>query len=129
MNEEVFAKRRPYVCFVLVSALIFLAFALFWPIGLNYDASSLPFLVVLFCLIMYAGVWAEALRGRLKAVGWPHSRWLIVLYGLFVYTACFLLSFYISKGRLIALGLFVLLNMPLAFLKEKSGVSVALPVE
>ena len=129
MNEEVFAKRWSYIFFILVSALLFLAFVLFWPTGLAYEASSLPFLVVLFFLVIYAGVWASALRGRLKAVGLPHSRWVIALYSLFVYMACFLLSYYVSKGRFIALGLFVLLNMPLVFLKEKSGMSAVLPIE
>ncbi len=128
MNEEVFAKRFPFTIFVLVSALLFLSFVFIWPTGLTYEASSLPFLVVLFFLVIYAGVWTAVFRVRLKAVGLPHSRWASTLYGLFVYIAYFFLSYYVSKGRFLAPGLFVLLNMPLVILKEKSSVPDAPPL-
>jgi hypothetical protein len=129
MNVEVFARRLPYILFVFVSALLILTFALFWPTGLTYEGLSLPYLVVLFCLIVYADAWATVLRVRVKAVGLPHSRWLIVLYGLCVYFACGLLWYLVSIGRFLVPGLFVLLNMPLVILKGKSSVSVAPPIE
>ena len=128
LNAQVFARRWPYVLFVLVSALLFLAFVLFLPTASTREALSLPFLVVLFCLIMYAGEWSAILRARFALVGLPHSRWLIALYGLFVYLACFLLSYFVSKGRFLAPGLFALLNMPLFILKEESSVPGAPPV-
>ncbi len=70
-------------------------------------------------LIMVAGEWGDAVRMRLKAVGLPRSWWVMLLYGSFVYTACALPFYLSSKGRFLAPGLFVLLNLPLAVMREK----------
>jgi hypothetical protein len=128
LNVETFERRWSYLLFVLGSALLFLTFVLFLPTTATAEVLPLPFLVVLFCLVIYAGEWSEILRARLIVVGLPHSRWLIALYGLFVYIACFLLSYFVSKGRFLAPGLFVLLNLPLVILKEKPSVPDALPL-
>ena len=68
LSVETFAKRRPYFLFVLVSALLFFTFVLFFPKASTADALPLPFLVVLFCLIVYTGEWGEILKARLAAV-------------------------------------------------------------
>jgi hypothetical protein len=120
LNAEVFARRWPYVFFVLVSALLFLAFVLFLPKASTVEVLPLPFLVVSFCLIMYAGEWSEILRARLAVVGLPHSRWVIGLYASLVCIACFLLCYFVSKGRFLAPGLFVLLHLPPVIPKETS---------
>jgi len=122
LNVEVFARRWPYFIFVLVSALLFLIFVLFFPKASSVEVLRLPFLVVLFCFIIYAGEWSEILRARLAAVGLPHSRWVIGLYGLLMYIACVLLYCLVSKGRFLFPGLFILLNMPLVIIKDKRGV-------
>jgi RHS repeat-associated protein len=127
LNAEMFARRWPYVLFVLVSALLFLTFVLVLSTTSPAKGLSLPFLVVLFCLIVYAGEWGEILRARLAAVGLPHSRWVIGPYASLVCIACFLLCYFISKGRFLAPGLFVLLHLPLVILKEKPTIPVALP--
>jgi hypothetical protein len=99
--------------FILVSALLFLVFVLLLP--------SAPSFVSMLCIIIFAGEWAAVFKARLAAVGLPHSRWLIALYGLFVFIACVLLFHFVSNGRFLVPGLFVLLNMPLVILKEKSS--------
>jgi hypothetical protein len=127
LNVEVFARRWPYMLFVLFGALLFLTFVLFLPTTPTAEASSLPFLAVMFCLIFYAGEWSDILRARLAVVGLPHARWLVLLYGSLVYIACLLLFFFVPNGRFLAPGLFVLLNLPPAILKEKSSVPGATP--
>jgi hypothetical protein len=118
---EIFARRWPYILFVLVSALLFLPFVLILPTPSTTEVLPLSFLVVLFCVVMYAGLWSEVLRARLAVVGLPHSRWVIGLYASFVCIACFLLCYFSSKGRFLMPALFVLLNLPLAFVNEKSA--------
>lgn len=112
LNEEC-AKRWPFMLFVLIGALLFLAVVLLFP--------SVPTLAGVFCIILFAGEWSGVLKARLTAVGLPHSRWMILLYGLLVYIACALLFFLFSMGRFLTPGLFVLLNLPLAFVKDKSS--------
>jgi hypothetical protein len=119
LDEETFGQRWPFVIFVMVSTFLFFAIVRFLPRSPNYEALSLPYILVLFCLVLYAGAWAIVLRMRLKAVGLPHSRWLIALYGLFVYSVCFFLSYHVSSGQFIVPGVFVLLSIPPAFLREK----------
>ena len=119
MTGGVCARRWPYFLFVLVSAFLFFAFVFIFPTAATAKAFSLPFLAVLFGLIIYAGVWSEILTARLAVVGLPHSRWIIGLYALLIYIACFLLSYLVSEGRFLAPWLFLLLNMPLVVLREK----------
>lgn len=121
LNFGIFARRWPYILFVFVSALLFLAFVLFLPTAAPVGMLPLPFLVVLFCLILYASAWSEILRARLAVIGLPHSRWVIGLYASLVYIACFLLCYFVSKGRFLAPGLFVFLNLPLVILREESN--------
>jgi hypothetical protein len=129
VNVEVFAKRWPFMLFVLASGLLFLTFVLFFlPTASTHEAFPLSFLVLSFCLVVYAGEWSEIVRARLAAVGLQHSRSVIVLYASFVFIACFLLCYFVSKGRFFFPGLFVLLNMPLVILKEKSSVPDAPPL-
>jgi hypothetical protein len=113
--NEVCTTRWTYMLFILVSALLFLAFVLLLP--------SAPSFVSMICVISYAGEWGAVFKARLVAVGLPQSRWVVALYGLFVFIACFLLSYLASKGRFFFPGLFVLLNLPLILLKEKSSMS------
>jgi len=106
LDEETFGQRWPFVIFVMVSTFLFFAIVRFLPRSPNYEALSLPYILVLFCLVLYAGAWAIVLRMRLKAVGLPHS-------------VCFFLSYHVSSGQFIVPGVFVLLSIPPAFLREK----------
>jgi len=116
LNVEVFARRWPFMLFILVSALLFLIFVLFFlPTASTHEA------LISFCLVVYAGEWSEILRARLAVVGLQHSRWVIGLYVSLVSTACFLLCYFVSKGRFFFPGLFVFLHIPLVILKEKSS--------
>ncbi len=112
--SELFARRWPYMLFVFIGAALSLIFVLF--------LSTAPFLVILVCLNLYAALWASILKARFAAVGLPHSRWVICLYGLFVYIACVLLSYLFTKGRFFFPVLFVLLNMPQIVLNDKPQV-------
>jgi hypothetical protein len=115
--DEVCITRWTYMLFILVSALSFLAFVLMFP--------TAPPIAGSICLILFAGVWSAMLKARLIAVGLPHSRWVLLLCALLVYVACVLLFYLFSKGRFFVPGLFVILNMPLVILKEKSSDSDA----
>ena len=129
LSVAVFARRWPFILFVSVSALLCFTFVLFClPTATPHEALPLPFLLITFCLVVYAGEWSDILRARLAAVGLPHSRWVIGLYASLVSIACFLLCYFVSKGRFFFPGLFVLLNLPLFILKEKSSVPDAPPL-
>jgi hypothetical protein len=63
--------------------------------------------------------WTVALKARLAAVGLPSTRWSTALYELVVFFACLLLSTFDHGIRLLVPGLFLLLHVPLAILREK----------
>lgn len=112
--NEICTTRWTYMFFILVSALLFLAFVLIFP--------TAPPIAGSICLIIFAGEWSSVLKARLIAVGLPHSRWVLLLFALFVYIACALVFYLVSKGRFFVPGLFVLLNTPLIVLKGKPSV-------
>ena len=70
LSVAVFARRWPFMLFVLVSALLCFTFVLFClPTATPHEALPLPFLLITFCLVVYAGEWSDILRARLAAVG------------------------------------------------------------
>jgi hypothetical protein len=111
--NEVCATRWTYMLFIFVSALLFLAFVLMFPVA--------PPIAGSICLIIFAGLWSAVLKARLIAVGLPHSRWVLLLCALLVYIVCILIFYAFSKGRFFVPVLFVIMNMPLVILKDKSG--------
>src|ERR1035437_8145293 len=113
--DEVRTTRWAYLLFILVSALLFLGFVLIFP--------TAPPIVGSICLVIFAGMWSAVLKARLIAVGLPHSRWTLLFYALLVYISCVLLFYFVTKGRFLVPELFVLLNLPLVILKDKSSVT------
>ena len=125
-SAEMFAKRLPFMFCLFASALLFLVFVLVFESKSSIrGASPLPLFLISFCLIIYAAEWGEIVRARLGVIGLPRSRWVIGLYVSVVFVSCFLLCYFVSKGRFLFPGLFVILNLPLVFLKEKSSVANA----
>jgi len=112
--NEVCAGRRPFVLFVFVSALLFLAFVLLFP--------AAPYPIWLFCMLILAGEWFDVLKARLSTVGLPHSRRTMFAYALLVCAVFELLFHFAPHARLLAPGVFVLLNIPLVILKDKPQV-------
>jgi len=107
-------KRRPFVLCVLANGLLLLTFALLIP--WTSPLAWAPYLVGSFLVISFGGEYSDAMRRRAAGVGIPHPRWTALAYGSVAYVACLLL---LAKARFFAPGSFVLLNLPLAFLKEK----------
>ena len=112
LNVNVLARRWPYILFHVASASLFLALVIVFP--------WMPYFVAIFCFIFFVRVWLVVLKARLIAVGLRPSLLTAIFYGLSVYMSCVLLFSFLPKGRYFVPALFVLLNLPLAILKEIS---------
>jgi hypothetical protein len=108
-------ERRPFIGFILGSALLIASFILLAP--------KLPSEMKTVGVFLFALPWSDVLRKRLVATGFPHSRWIIVLWESLVFLACAFLLQAFPIGKFLAPGLFVALHIPLAILKAGGRVA------
>jgi len=107
-------NRWPFVLFVAILALVFLACVLLFP--------TMPHVVRFFCLFIFAAEWGGALKARAVAVDLLHPLRVMYLSVFVAAVVCTLLFESSSMGRLLTPGLFFLVNLPLVILKEKPNV-------
>jgi hypothetical protein len=96
---------------MLIIVLLWSLFILLLPKAASYVGALFP--------VLLGYQWSVALRARLAAVGFSSTRWWAALYELVVAFSCLSLIVFDHGTRLVVPGLFLLLHIPLAILREK----------
>lgn len=111
ITSKRFAERWPFVAAILVLAS--LAGAILLPVGVPATAQVV-------CVIILDSLWSDVLILRVFGVGLSPSRWQFILGRQLILIPCLLLYVaYHTSGHLLAIGLFLALQVPLIVMRTK----------